>query len=81
MIWVHALRNAAIAPLTYFGVIAGAILTGSVVIEPQMQNIDAWARQITTDQSLQYLPAALQTIRLYEAGGNPGESGEQGNHE
>ncbi|MEO1016393.1 MAG: ABC transporter permease [Pseudomonadota bacterium] len=33
VIWVHALRNAAIAPLTYFGVIAGAILTGSVVIE------------------------------------------------
>ena len=33
IIWVHALRNAAIAPLTYFGVIAGIILTGSVVIE------------------------------------------------
>ena len=33
VIWVHALRNAAIAPLTYFGVIAGIILTGSVVIE------------------------------------------------
>ena len=33
VIWVHALRNAAIAPLTYFGVIAGVILTGSVVIE------------------------------------------------
>ena len=33
VIWVHALRNAAITPLTYFGVIAGVILTGSVVIE------------------------------------------------
>ena len=33
VIWVHALRNAAIVPLTYFGVIAGVILTGSVVIE------------------------------------------------
>ena len=33
VVWVHALRNAAITPLTYFGVIAGAIMTGSVVIE------------------------------------------------
>ncbi|MDE0354746.1 MAG: ABC transporter permease [Deltaproteobacteria bacterium] len=33
VIWVHALKNAAIAPLTYFGVIAGSIFTGSVVIE------------------------------------------------
>ena len=33
VIWVHALRNAAIAPLTYLGVIAGSIFTGSVVIE------------------------------------------------
>ena len=33
VIWVHALRNAAIVPLTYFGLIAGSIFTGSVVIE------------------------------------------------
>jgi len=33
VIWVHALRNAAITPLTYFGVIVGYIFTGSVVIE------------------------------------------------
>lgn len=33
VIWVHALRNAAVVPLTYFGVIFGAIFTGSVVIE------------------------------------------------
>jgi len=31
--WKHALRNAAIVPLTYFGVLAGSVLTGSVVIE------------------------------------------------
>ena len=30
---MHALRNAAITPLTYFGIIAGSIFTGSVVIE------------------------------------------------
>ena len=33
VVWKHALRNAAIVPLTYFGVLAGSILTGSVVIE------------------------------------------------
>lgn len=33
VVWVHAFRNAAIVPLTYFGVLAGSLLTGSVVIE------------------------------------------------
>jgi peptide/nickel transport system permease protein len=33
VVWKHALRNAAIVPLTYFGVLAGSILTGSIVIE------------------------------------------------
>jgi len=33
VIWKHCLRNAAIAPLTYFGFIIGGFLTGSVVIE------------------------------------------------
>ena len=33
VVWIHALRNAAIVPLTYFGVISGIILTGSVVVE------------------------------------------------
>jgi len=33
VVWKHALRNAAIVPLTYFGALAGSILTGSVVIE------------------------------------------------
>ena len=33
IIWKHALRNAAIVPLTYFGLLAGSLLTGSVVIE------------------------------------------------
>lgn len=33
VIWKHALRNAAVVPLTYFGLLAGAILTGSVVVE------------------------------------------------
>ncbi len=33
VVWKHALRNAAIVPLTYFGILAGSILTGSIVIE------------------------------------------------
>ncbi len=33
VIWKHCLRNAAIAPLTYFGLILGGFMTGSVVIE------------------------------------------------
>lgn len=33
IVWKHSLRNAAIVPITYFGILAGVILTGSVVIE------------------------------------------------
>ena len=38
VIWKHCLRNAALAPLTYFGLILGGFVTGSVVIE----TIFAW---------------------------------------
>lgn len=33
VVWKHALRNASIAPLTYFGMIIGGWISGSVVIE------------------------------------------------
>lgn len=33
VIWKHCLRNALIAPITYFGLILGGAMTGSVVIE------------------------------------------------
>ena len=33
VIWKHSLRNALIAPITYFGLILGGAMTGSVVIE------------------------------------------------
>ena len=33
VVWKHCLRNAALAPLTYFGLILGGFITGSVVIE------------------------------------------------
>ena len=38
VIWKHVLRNAAIAPLTYFGIILGNLLVGSVTVE----TIFAW---------------------------------------
>ncbi len=33
MIWKHTLRNASIAPITYFGIILGSLMVGSVSIE------------------------------------------------
>lgn len=33
VIWKHCLRNASIAPLTFFAIIAGVLLTGTVVTE------------------------------------------------
>lgn len=33
VVWKHCLHNASIAPLTYFAINAGALMTGSVVIE------------------------------------------------
>lgn len=33
IIWRHAFRNAAIVPVIYFGVLAGSLLTGSVMVE------------------------------------------------
>jgi peptide/nickel transport system permease protein len=33
VVWKHCLRNAALAPLTYFGLILGGFIGGSVVIE------------------------------------------------
>jgi peptide/nickel transport system permease protein len=33
IVWKHALKNAAIVPLTYFGLVLGSLITGSVTIE------------------------------------------------
>ena len=38
VVWKHCLRNAAIAPLTYFAITAGVLITGSVIIE----SVFAW---------------------------------------
>lgn len=38
VIWKHALKNAILVPLHYFGIVAGTMLTGTVVIE----SIFAW---------------------------------------
>lgn len=33
VVWKHALRNALIAPLTYFAIIIGSLFTGAVIVE------------------------------------------------
>jgi peptide/nickel transport system permease protein len=33
VLWKHCLRNAAIGPLTYLGILTGIVLTGAVAIE------------------------------------------------
>ncbi len=33
VVWKHILRNASVAPLTYFGIILGSLLVGSVTVE------------------------------------------------
>ena len=33
VVWKHSLKNAAIVPLTYFGIVVGVLMTGSVVTE------------------------------------------------
>jgi predicted Ser/Thr protein kinase len=43
---------------------------GAMVIEPQVQMVDSWSRQITMDQSIQNLPPQLQNLQLHEAGGD-----------
>ncbi|HVV83630.1 MAG TPA: hypothetical protein VHE35_11205 [Kofleriaceae bacterium] len=42
--------------------------TGYVTVEPQM-SVDASERQITADRSMAALPASLQSVALYEYGG------------
>ena len=34
VVWKHCLRNAAIGPLTYFGIILGSTMVGAVSVEP-----------------------------------------------
>jgi predicted Ser/Thr protein kinase len=41
---------------------------GAVTVEPQL-SVDARARQITMDRSVQSLPAVLQSLSLFEPGG------------
>ncbi len=42
--------------------------TGITAVEPQMA-VDAYARQVTADQSLAQLPTSLQHVTLFESGG------------
>ena len=62
VIWKHCLRNAAITPLTYFGVIGAAVLTGSVVTE----TVFAWPGLglLALDAVLSRDYAVVQTVIL-----------------
>ena len=61
VIWKHCLRNAVIPALTYFGVTAGLLVTGSVIVE----TVFAWpgvgllAVEATTNRDFQVLQAVV----------------------
>ena len=60
VIWKHCLRNAAIAPLTYFGIILGTLIAGSVAIETVFTWPGVGKLALDTVQSRDY--QVLQTI-------------------
>jgi peptide/nickel transport system permease protein len=70
VIWKHCLRNAAIAPLTYFGIILGTLMAGSVAIETVFTwpgvGLLAWdavrARDYQVLQTLVILFAAIYIV-------------------
>ena len=65
VVWKHCLRNAAIAPLTYFGVFSAAILTGSIIIETVFAwpGMGALILQGVRDRDY----AVVQTVTLFFA--------------
>ena len=62
IVWKHCLRNAAIAPLTYFAITLGALLVGSVSIETVFQWPGLGFLLFTAARSSDY--ALLQGIML-----------------
>ena len=66
VIWKHCLRNAGIAPLTYFGAIAGQLVTGSVIVE----TVFAWPGiglliiQATLIRDFQVVQAVAMVVAL-----------------
>lgn len=65
VVWKHAFRNAAIVPVTYFGVLAGSLLTGSVVIETVFNWPGAGWLAITAIQGRDF--PVVQTVVLFFA--------------
>ena len=66
IIWKHCLRNAAIVPLTYFGVIAGASITGSVIVETVFAwpGIELLAIQAVLARDLQVVQAVAMVFAV-----------------
>ena len=66
VIWKHCLRNAAVAPLTYFGVISAAILVGSITTE----TVFAWPGlgRLILEATLSRDYAVVQAVVLLFAG-------------
>lgn len=66
VIWKHCLRNAAIAPLTYFGLVAGFLMTGSVVTETVFAWPGTGLLAVEAVQSRDY--QVVQAVVLFMAG-------------
>ena len=66
VIWKHCLRNASVAPLTYFGVISAAILVGSITTE----TVFAWPGlgRLVLEATLSRDYAVVQAVVLLFAG-------------
>ena len=66
VVWKHCLRNAAVAPLTYFGVISAAILVGSITTE----TVFAWPGlgRLILEATLTRDYAVVQAVVLLFAG-------------
>jgi peptide/nickel transport system permease protein len=65
VIWKHAFRNAAIVPVTYFGVLAGSLLTASVVIETAFNWLGTGWLAITAIQGRDF--PVVQTVVIFFA--------------
>ena len=78
IIWKHCLRNAAIAPLTYFGVIAGALITGIV---RWRRHIRAGAYRTTSSDSYRGAGSGGDLSSYCSSGSHTRSSGSRGGAE
>ena len=66
VIWKHCLRNAAIAPLTHFGLVAGSLLTGLIVTETVFDWPGTGLLAVEAVQARDY--QVVQAVVLFMAG-------------